>query len=222
MDNPNRRLTLEELNSPWLYIQDDFAKASSFSPISRIQKQPCARNQPSPSIQPPLEDTLRIFIDEQRGFQRQQTTQLATITELLTLLTTQISTHLLPTSHSSNTNGSEIITVEIGKGVKAEASLEFKEPKGLSIVEEMVTTGGVKDEAKKEWVVSVPFPQVEGKHSQIQSGKLPQVNPFIKPIIYEEKGQDPMNKIDECLHQKIKESHWMWDKRKKRSKGIMK
>ncbi|MED6208354.1 hypothetical protein PIB30_044245, partial [Stylosanthes scabra] len=115
--------------------------------------------------------------------------------------------------------GDEIITVEVGKGVKAEISLEFKEPKGISIVEGMVTMGRVKDEAKEEWVVSVPFPQVEGKHSQIQSGKLPQVNPFIEPIIYEEKGQDPMNKIDECLHQEIKESHWMWDNRKKRSKG---
>ncbi|MED6225506.1 hypothetical protein PIB30_094388 [Stylosanthes scabra] len=55
----------------------------------------------------------------------------------------------------------------------------------------MVTMGGVKDKAKEECVVSVPFPQVEGKHSQIQSGKLPQ---------------------------EINESHWMWDKRKKRSK----
>ncbi|MED6136267.1 hypothetical protein PIB30_054502 [Stylosanthes scabra] len=73
-------------------------------------------------------------------------------------------------------------TIPVRVGVKAEASLEFKELEGISIIEEMVTMGGVKDEAKEEWVVSVPFPQVEGNIVKSKVENCHKLIPSLSPL----------------------------------------
>ncbi|MED6151530.1 hypothetical protein PIB30_083396 [Stylosanthes scabra] len=85
VDNPNRKLTLGELNSAYLYFQDHDIRSpfhlnyqgshqfgSSFNPgwennpLHQVQDQPYEQCQPSSSLKPAIDEAIRPIIQEQR------------------------------------------------------------------------------------------------------------------------------------------------------------
>ncbi|MED6180334.1 hypothetical protein PIB30_009402 [Stylosanthes scabra] len=108
VDNPNRKLTLREFNSPYLYFEDNDARSpfhpnyqgsyqfeSSYNlgwgdnPLHRVQNQHFQHCQLSSSLQPAIDEALLPFIQEQRELRsmiERQADQMIFIAEALARL----------------------------------------------------------------------------------------------------------------------------------------